>query len=136
MHKTKFIFTLLVALTFLSADRIQAEPVDDLIEFSKEEAVEAEDELSRIDVLIRATEENLARQKGLRGLIDEYRTTEKACIANPKDSALLFKLARTGKAVYENINDAYLADYFQPEFLTELQKLKQIADKKSIPPVR
>ena len=132
MHKTKFIFILFV----LCSLNLYAEPVDDLIEFSQEEAVTAEDELARIDLLIRATEENLTRQKGLRDLVTDYRKTEKSCIANPKDAALLFKLAKTGKAVYEGITDAYLADYFQPEFLSELQKLKQIADKKSIPPVR
>ena len=138
MHKTKFIFILLIVLntasygTFVHAD----EPTDALVEFSQEDVLATQDELSRLDSLICATQENLARQKKLRTLIEEYRKTEKACLANPKDTNLLFKLAKNGKDVYDTIIDSYLADYFQPEFIKELQKLKQIADKKSIPPVR
>ncbi len=142
MHKTKFIFIPLLLsalfLPFLPTAYAEAEPENDeeIAEFAEVEASEAEDELSRIDSLISATEESLIRQKKLRTLIADYRKIEKNCLENPKNSDLLFKLAKAGKAVYDGVQETYLADYFQPEFVKELQKLKVIADKKSIPPVQ
>lgn len=95
---------------------------------------ETNSELTELDALIKATENSLARQKKLRPLIEEYRRVEKSCIEKPNDTALLFKLAKQGKLVYEAIEESKLQDYFKPEFIQELQKLKAIGDKKSIPP--
>ena len=142
MHKTKFIFIPLLLsalfLPFCPAIYAEAEPENDeeIVEFAEVEVTEAEDELSRIDSLISATEQSLERQKKLRALIADYRKIEKSCLENPKNPDLLFKLAKAGKMVHDGVQEAYLADYFQPEFVKELQKLKVIADKKSIPPVQ
>ncbi|MDB6080854.1 MAG: hypothetical protein JWO53_126 [Chlamydiia bacterium] len=93
-------------------------------------------EITELDALIKATENNLARQKQLRPLLEEYRKIEKACLSKPSDTALLFKLAKQGKIVYEAIHETHLTAYFKPEFIQELHKLKTIADKKSIPPAK
>jgi hypothetical protein len=132
---TRWIFLLLVA-SFTSnfafakeEEKLELLPPDDHLE-------KVQDELSRIDMLIQATEENLLREKKLKTLIAEYRKVEDACIQNPKDTDLLFKLAKTAKEAYDAILETHLEDYFQPEFIKELQRLTQIANKKSPPPAR
>jgi hypothetical protein len=131
----KQIFFLLIASFATSfafakdAEKAEYLPQEDTLE-------QVQDETSRIDTLIKATEENLVREKKLKILIQEYRKIEDACIQNPKDTDLLFKLAKTGKEALDCIQETNLSDYFQPEFIKELQRLSQIANKKTPPPVR
>jgi hypothetical protein len=143
MHKRIFIFILLLSSLTTSFSSLRAaeaakEQKNDLslTEFSQEDLVSKEDELTKIDTLIKATEASLARQKKLREQLEEYRKVEAACIARPKDATLLVKLAKTGSELYDTIISSYLTDYFPQEFIKELQKLKTIGDKKSIPPAR
>lgn len=95
-----------------------------------------ENELTAIDRLCKATEENLEHQKKLRTLIQEYKKIEGKCVDRPTDNDLLYKLAMQGGTVYDAIEGDYLADYFKPEFIAELKKLKEIADKKNIPQIQ
>ena len=62
---------------------------------------EAQDELSRLDVLIQCTQKNLERQQVLRNHISEFRTIEQACISNPKDTTKMYQLTQTAKKVLE-----------------------------------
>src|SRR5438128_493099 len=121
MRKTKLLFLL---CTFWMSHAVCADSV-----LPNEVLVEdTQDELAQIDRLIKATEENITLQKNIRALINEYRKVEKACFEKPNDATLLFKLAKTGKTVYEAIEESHLADYFRPEFMKGLSKLKQITD--------
>jgi len=96
----------------------------------------AHDEMGDMDSLIRATEESLAQQKNIRVLLETYHQVENEAIAKPDNAAVLFRLAETGKKLYETIEAAYLADYFSADFMAELRKLKEIADKKTVPPAK
>ncbi len=99
-------------------------------------AVSQTDALDAINELVHATEAALVRQKELRQLIGEYKLAEKASIDKPNDATLLFALAKAGKAVHLALEQSYLQDYFQPDFIQEVEKLCKIAEKKSIPPVQ
>lgn len=100
------------------------------------ETQEEQNALAQIDTLIQATQAGLERQKKLKILIEEYKKTENSCFAKPNDIALLFKLAKSGKQLYNAIQENGLTDYFQESFVEELKKLSAIADKKSIPPAK
>jgi hypothetical protein len=100
------------------------------------EQLEVVDELSKLDVLIAATEESLKRQKLLKERLKNYYALEKACIANPKDTKKLLELVVSAKQVLDDIQNAYIEDYFRPEFIEELQKLAKIGEKKNIPPAQ
>ena len=97
---------------------------------------QVDDERSQIDTLMKATQASLERQKQVREFIVNYKNIEKACVGKPNDSALLNQLAKAGKQTYEAIDENGLTDYFRPEFIRDLQKLKQIADKKTISAAR
>jgi len=94
------------------------------------------DECAQMDMLIKASEDNLARQKRVKTLLEEYKKLEKACIEKPNNTPMLFKMADAGKKLSEAIDENYLNDYFKPSFIDDLKKLKSIADKKNIPPAR
>lgn len=133
MKKISTALILLLFLPFLA----EAKSANPSTALSQEDALaNAYDELSQIDRLIKATQENVSRQQKLRSLIAEYRKTEEACIANPKNTDLLFQLAKTGKNTLDAIEESALSEYFRPEFLKELQRLAQIANKKTVPPVK
>ena len=139
MHKTKFIFILLLisCCSLLQATSAKDQKIDStLTDFTQEDLIKQEDEQTKLENLIKATEASLGRQKKLRSLLDEYRKTEANCIARPKDTELLLKLAKSGQELYDAIMESYLSDYFSQEFIAELEKLKTIASKKSIAPVR
>lgn len=101
-----------------------------------EELVGPESECTVLDKLICATQNSLEQQKQLRLYIVEYQKIEQECIANPNNPQKLIELARSGSKVYTSIEENGLTDYFKPEFITDLKKLKEINDKKTIPAVK
>jgi hypothetical protein len=98
--------------------------------------IEAAEQVGDIDRLIKATQEAIEKQKNVRGLLENYRKIEKECLQNPSDPDLLFKLADAGKLLFSQIQESGLKDYFKPEFIEELKKLKEISEKRTIPPAR
>jgi hypothetical protein len=125
-----FDLILLSGVLFAAAPQVAPQPQESGL------SSEAPDEMGEIDALIRATQESLERQKNIRVLLEAYRTIEKEAVAKPEDAALLFRLADSGKKLHEAIEEAYLADYFSADFMAELRKLKDIADKKPVPPAK
>ncbi len=94
------------------------------------------DEAQQVNALIDATKQSLVRLERLKKLIQELKDTEQLCMKYPKDQKLLYKLAQIGHETYLALQEAHLEDYFRSEFLSELKKLYEIADKKTIPPAR
>lgn len=95
-----------------------------------------QDERKQVDAMISATQEALDRLKALKEYINELKTTEQLCMKHPKDTVLLYKLAQAAHKTYIAIQEAQLEDVFRREFLSELKKLHDIADKKTIPPAK
>ncbi len=91
------------------------------------------DEITKLDMLIQATENSLTRLKALKVLLTDYKAAEARAITNPNDTDNLLKLVNLAKQVQDSITDAELQDYFAPQFLEELKKFSEIANKKNIP---
>lgn len=94
---------------------------------------EPHDEVARIDQLIKGTEESLVRLKSLKALLVQYKQAETIAVKNPNDTDNLLKLVNLAKQIQNSIAESYLQDYFAPQFLEELKKFSQIADKKHLP---
>jgi hypothetical protein len=123
---------LLFAITFvstLSAKESSSLPAMETLD-------QMNDEITQLELLIKATEDNLARQKHVRSLLQDYKKLETACIEKPNNTPMLFKMAHAGCTLYAAIDENYFTDYFRPEFIDDLKKLKAIADKKNIPPAK
>ena len=96
-------------------------------------SAEPQDEVAKVDLLIAATEENLHRLKALRVLMIEYKQAELKAVKDPKDTDNLLKLVTDAKKIHEIISESQLQEYFSPQFLEEIKKFSQVADKKNIP---
>jgi len=94
---------------------------------------EPQDDVAKIDQLIDATNDNLARLKKLKGLLIEYKQAEVKAIKDPDDTDNLLKLVTLAKEIDDIISDSALQDIFAPQFLEEIKKFAQIAGKKNIP---
>jgi hypothetical protein len=92
-----------------------------------------QDELAKTDQLIGATEASLARLKSLRSLIVDYRQCELRAIQDPNDTDNLLKLITLAKQINTIVQDQALQDYYSPQFVEELKKFSQIAEKRNIP---
>lgn len=97
---------------------------------------EIQDEAAQVDALIDATKASLKQLEQLKKHLKEFKALEKSCMKSPNDGKLLYKLAQAGQAVYVDIQEAELTDYFREEFVAELEKLNTLAGKKTIPPAR
>lgn len=117
-----FLFTLTLSLSALTASYAADAKIS-----------ESQDEVAKIDLLIEATNANLARLKSLKVLLVEYKQAEVQALKDPNDSDNLLKLVNLAKEIQDTINDSALQDYFAPQFLEELKKFAAIADKKNIP---
>ena len=126
---------IILLLSLISLPLFAAEPTKEALA-EEEPIIQTHDELTDINLLIQATQESLARQKEIRDLIANYKELETKCLASTNDPDLLFKYAQTGKKLYEALNNDGLLDYFSSDFVDGLKKLKEIADKKNVPPVR
>ncbi len=96
-------------------------------------AQDPQDELAKVDLLIDATQENLARLKSLRTLIVEYKQAEIKAVKDPKDSDNLLKLVNDARKIQDIITESQLQDYFSSQFIEEIKKFSQISVKKNIP---
>ncbi|MBS0635212.1 MAG: hypothetical protein JSR37_07095 [Verrucomicrobia bacterium] len=92
-----------------------------------------QNEVTRMDQLIQATESSLARLKNVRTKLVEYKKAENKAVKDPKDTDNLLKLVNLAKELQTDIDEGALEDYFTPQFLEELKKFAQISDKKNIP---
>lgn len=117
-----FLFTLALSLSTLTASYAADAKIS-----------ESQDEVAKIDLLIEATNANLARLKALKVLLVEYKQAEVQALKDPNDSDNLLKLVNLAKQIQDTITDSALQDYFAPQFLEELKKFAAIADKKNIP---
>ena len=90
-------------------------------------------ELSRLDLLIEATRQSLEEQQKLRKKIVEYQKIQDAHLLHPHDNEILFRMIKSAHAILKLIQDNYLEHTFDPEFISELKVLAQVATKHGIP---
>lgn len=95
-----------------------------------------QDEVAKVDQLILATKDTLKRLEMLKDLLVQYKQAEAAALKNPSNQETVTKLVNLAKQVNDLINETYIQEYFAPQFLEELKKFSQAADKKNIPPAR
>lgn len=92
-----------------------------------------QDEVEKIDQLIEASNDHIARLKKVRALLIEYKKAEATALKDPNDTDNLLKLVNLAKEILDIINDSSMHDMFSAQFLEELQKFSQISAKKNIP---
>ena len=95
-----------------------------------------EDELVLVELLIKASQNNVTKLEKLKGAIEAFRKAQTNCMQKPNNTELLYDMAKKGKVALDIIDDMKLQDYFRPDFITELEKMAQVANKQPIPPAR
>lgn len=90
-------------------------------------------ELRRLDTLIQATEQSLEGQKKLKELIIQYQNIQDQFLNDTQNNDLLFQLVKSAYRALQSINENHLIHTFDPEFISELTTLSQIATKRGIP---
>lgn len=92
--------------------------------------VEAEaNPLTTLDLLITATQKSLTEQKSLREVITEYQKTQKQYFENDDDAHLL-KLVKSAHITLQKIKEVNLVHSFDPEFISELTRFSQVAERR------
>lgn len=119
-------FSLLFTLTCL---QVQA---DDSFAI-KDPAALIDQEISRLEWLIQATEQSLAGQKKLHTQIKEYQKYHEQYLDKPEDNDLLVKLIKNAYRTLEAIKENHLTYTFDSDFIDELTVLSQPAKKRGIP---
>lgn len=90
-------------------------------------------ELARLDTLIDATQQSLDSQKKLRERIVEYKKIQDLYLKNSQDNEILFRMIKSAYRTLESIKEEHLTQTFDPDFISELTLLSQIATKRGIP---
>lgn len=90
-------------------------------------------ELSRLDTLIQATQQSLDAQKKLREKIAEYQKIQDAYLQHSEDNELLFRMIKSAHRTLQSIQENHLVQIFDPDLISELSLLSQIATKRGIP---
>ncbi len=99
---------------------------------SKKEKMVA-NELSILDNLIEVSEQNVETQKKLRDLIKKYQQLQSQYLQDEQNKEVLYKLVRVAYQASEIIKENHLSQVFDPDFLSELNLLAQIGQKRGIP---
>lgn len=90
-------------------------------------------ELSRLENLIQATQQSLEGQKQLREKIVEYQKIQDSYSLHPKDNEILFRMIKSAYGTLHIIQENHLEHAFDPEFISELKVLAQVASKRGVP---
>lgn len=90
-------------------------------------------ELARLDSLIQATQQSLESQKKLRERIVEYQRIQDAHFQHPGDNEVLFRMVKCAYQTLKIIEENHLEQTFDPDFISELTILSQVATKRGIP---
>lgn len=90
-------------------------------------------ELSRLNHLIQATQKSLEGQKQLREKIIEYQKIQESYLLHPKDNEILFRMIKSAYGTLQSIQDNHLEHAFDPDFMSELKVLAQVASKRGVP---
>jgi hypothetical protein len=90
-------------------------------------------ELARIDMLILATQQSLESQKKLREQIAEYQKIQEYYLKHSQDNEVLFRMIKIAYATLNTIKDNHLEQTFDPDFISELTVISQVAKKRGVP---
>jgi len=99
----------------------------------KDPAALLENELTRLDRLIQATQRSLECEIKLREQIVEYKKIQEEYLKRPEDNDLLFKMIKSAHRTIKSIKENHLTESFDPEFIDELTVLAQAANKRGVP---
>lgn len=93
----------------------------------------ANEDLARLDALIKVTQENLAHEIALREYLKTYLDLQEQYLKNPDDKEQLLRVARAAVKVMDSIKDNNLASTFSNSFMSELTLFAQVGQKRGIP---
>lgn len=90
-------------------------------------------ELARLDTLIQATQQSLENQRKLREHIVEYQKIQDAYMLHPDENEILFRMIKSAYRTLTAIKENHLVQTFDPDFISELTILAQVATKRGVP---
>lgn len=96
-------------------------------------AADLTQEVAKVDLLIEMTQKSLEGEKTLRDQLLAYQQAHKSYYKNTDDSENLIKLVKAGHRLLQTIKEMNLVQTFDPDFISELTVLSQVATKKSVP---
>jgi hypothetical protein len=92
-----------------------------------------DNEINRMDALIKATENTLELEQRVRNNIVEYQRIQELFLLAPEDNEMLMKMVRIAHKTLLSIQEAHLEYTFDPDFINELKFLSSVAVKRGIP---
>lgn len=97
------------------------------------QAVDLNQEVAKMDLLIQCSEKSLAGEKVLKQQLQAYQEAHQAYYRNMQDNEALLKLVKAGYRLLQSIKEQNLVQTFDPDLISELTVISQVATKKSIP---
>lgn len=90
-------------------------------------------ELGRLDMLILATQQSLESQRKLREQIAEYQKIQEYYLKHSQDNEVLFRMIKSAHMTLNTIKENHLEQTFDPDFISELTIISQVAKKRGVP---
>jgi|EndMetStandDraft_5_1072996.scaffolds.fasta_scaffold277414_2 hypothetical protein len=100
---------------------------------SAEEKDVVRNELTMLEDLIEATQQNLDSQIKLRDLVKHYQDVQAKFLQNEEDNELLYQMVKAAHTILELIKEKQLTQSFDPAFLSELIVVSKPVAKLGIP---
>lgn len=92
-----------------------------------------DNQITRIDTLIQATQQSLEGEKKLRESIVEYKKIQDQFLKRPNDNDILFNMVKSASRTLKLIKEHHLEQTFDAAFIEELTVLSQTANKRGLP---
>lgn len=86
-----------------------------------------------LETLIEMTQATLNNLQILSKQLKDYQEVQERYLADTKDNEMLYRMVKSAQKLLENIKSANLVHSFDPDFISELNLLSQIAQKIGIP---
>lgn len=90
-------------------------------------------QIAMLDDLIAMTKQTLQAETDIKALILEYQKIQEEYLRNPENKEQVIKMVRMAHRVLTKIQDHYLVQQFDPDFISELTLFSKIATKKGVP---
>lgn len=99
----------------------------------KDPSLLVDNEITRLNSLILATEQSLEAQKKLKSALIEYNKLQELHFKNPQNNDILLRMAKSGHRALTLIKNYNLVQTFDADFINELTVFSQAAAKRGIP---
>lgn len=129
----RFLYFLVICLAITTVGSAETPSTKPAIAPIKDPSLLIDNEITRLDSLIEATQQSLEAQKKLKVALLEYNQLQEMHFKDPKNNLVLLRMSKSALKALELIKEYNLSQTFDADFINELTVLSSLANKRGIP---